>query len=95
MDNLKVEFRFYGDLVIFYTADGDPVYGDVLEVIVNEQRFRKTFKVSEIDKTIDYQRERAKLFGEALQQIGYEIEMQAERGKPEKRTYNEQEWVWF
>jgi hypothetical protein len=96
MDKLRISFKFLENVILHYDTDNEPVYGDIVEVVVNEQMFRESFKVSKLGRyPIGYERERAWLLGRALQSIGKNIENQAEHGKPMTRNINGEKQVFF
>ena len=89
MENkLKVDFKFLENVITHYNSEQEPVYGDIIQIVVNDQMFMEIFNVSLIDKDRLYERERARLFGVAIGSIGKEIERQAEHGRPAKRVEN-------
>ncbi len=72
MNELKISFNFLED----YETDR-------LTITVNEQRFVQEYSVYMINnKGKDFHRERARLFGEALVNIGKEIKKQVTHGQP-------------
>lgn len=81
---MNVGFELLLNVVTGFNSNDEPVYGNVLKVMVNGQLFQKIFKVVEIPTKFRIEREELKLFGVSLQEIGKEIELQAVHGRPQK-----------
>lgn len=86
MKSLDISFKFFPDVIIKYTSDNNPVYGDIVRFEINKQIFQENINYDDLDRTKDYNRQRAKLLGDILQKIGIGITRQAEFGISREET---------
>jgi len=78
---MKVEFKYADN-------KGMPSDTNIIKIWVEGQLFVKHFAVSRERKCKNDDREKARLFGECLKEIGIQISRQAEFGKPLKTIVN-------
>ena len=74
---LPVRMNYYSDAIISETLSGDPIYGDIVMIVIGDHVFRQSCM---INRSTSY-KDRIYKLGQSLQNLGTDICKHAAHGK--------------